>query len=42
MDTVIYLKGSNEAPQILTQKEYLENLDELRGKLKNTLTIKDE
>ena len=39
MDTVILLKGSKEAPQVLTHQEYLDNLEELRGKLKNPYTI---
>jgi len=41
MDKVIFLKGSKEAPQVLSQQEYLDNLEELRGKLKNPFSIQN-
>ena len=39
MDKVIFLKGNKESPQVLSQQEYLDNLEELRGKLKNPFSI---
>lgn len=39
MDSIIYLKGSKQAPSCLSQTEFIASLDDLRLRLKNPYQI---